>query len=326
PLWLFLRLCIGLAVCKVLQESDSYRAAEKPLLALTSCYSANVALTVIRQMRYWNILREIKCLAEVLEDDLAEEVWVARTRRNIILFSSINLTFGISLGVSITLRFIISGDNTLLLLWPFVPYTGSWGLTIAQLVTGVCCPLLSITISIVVTALGCTTSTVTGLHHALAQCLIATATPEAVRNGAKLHQRLRRVTLDLTEFFAGNLAHVMASSFSHSSLAIVQVIASQEMTSTTFFQLFRVLVVFLWLSFLSQELSDSSLRLQRSAYLAATGSGTALAEARALNLVMLAASRPPALTCKGLGTLSLSSAGHVLRQLYSVINVLKKQN
>ncbi|KAE8743713.1 Odorant receptor 20 [Frankliniella occidentalis] len=101
---------------------------------------------------------------------------------------------------------------------------------------------------------------------------------------------------------------------------------SEVLTSTILLLLLRVLMVFLGLSYLSQELSDSSLRLEGSAFRAATDSKTRLAEARALVLVMLAASRPPALSCKGLGWLSLPSAKEALQQLYSVINVLKSKD
>ncbi|KAE8749043.1 Odorant receptor 9 [Frankliniella occidentalis] len=326
-LWLYLGLCVVLAWCKVLQKSVSFQTTTKTLSCFSSCYSGFVALTVIRQTRFWAMLHEIKSLVQDLEEDeAAEKVWVARTRRIIVVFSCQTVTLSIFTAASVVLHFTISGDDTMVYLWPFVPYAGSWGVYVARLVTGVGVSLIVLTISFVVITLGCTTSAATGMHHALAQgLLLEAATPEVVGNAVALHQRLRRVTLDMTDFFAANLAHVMASSFFHSSAALIQVLASGVMTSTTVFLLLRVVVVFLQLSYLSQELSDSSLLLQGSAYRAATSRGTGPAEARALVLVMLAASRTPALSCKGLGRLSLASAGRAFRQLYSVVNVLKSR-
>ncbi|XP_052129854.1 uncharacterized protein LOC127751024 [Frankliniella occidentalis] len=256
-LWLYLGLCVVLSWSKMLQTFASFQATMKTLSGLSSIYSGFVAFRVVRQTRFWAMLHEMKSLIQVLEeeDGAAEKVWVARTRRTIVVFSCQSITLSIAMGASIVLHFTFSGDESMVfLLWPFMPYTGSWGVYVARLVTGVCVLLILLSILFVVIVLGCTTAAATGMHHALAQGLLAAATPEVVGNAVALHQRLRTVTLDMTDFFAANLAHLMASSFFHSSAALIQVLASGVITSTTVFQLFRVVGVFLQLSYLSQEL------------------------------------------------------------------------
>ncbi|KAE8741702.1 Odorant receptor 6 [Frankliniella occidentalis] len=135
---------------------------------------------------------------------------------------------------------------------------------------------------------------------------------------------MRHETLNLVDFFAANLVHILASSFANTFLAVVQLLIN-DVTNTTYVMLLPVVVIFLQLSYFSQELSDSSLTLKRCAYAAATGGAVTVAEARALQLVILAASRPPALGCRGLGRLSLANAGRALRQAYSLVNVLSSK-
>ncbi|KAE8736547.1 Odorant receptor 11, partial [Frankliniella occidentalis] len=211
-LWLYLGLCVVLSWCKVLQTFASFQVAMKALSGFSSCYSGFVAFTVVRHTRFWAMLHEMRSLIQVLEEDgAAEKVWVARTRRTIVVFSCQSITLSMSMAASIAFHFTFSGDDTMVFLWPFVPYAGSLGVYVARLVTGVGVLLILLGILFVVIVLGCTTAAATGMHHALAQGLLAAATPEVVGNAIALHQRLRNVTLDMTDFFAANLAHLLAS-------------------------------------------------------------------------------------------------------------------
>ncbi|XP_052125728.1 uncharacterized protein LOC127749864 [Frankliniella occidentalis] len=152
-------------------------------------------------------------------------------------------------------------------------------------------------------------------------------TPEAVRDLVLAHERLRRLTLDLTDFFATNLTHLLVCPFCNSLVATVELVSAGNAVSVhTIGLLLPVVVIFLQLSYFSQELSDASLALQWSAFRLATGGGVALAEVRALRLVMLAAGRQPALSCKGLGRLSLEAARLAFRQFYSTVNVLRSRD
>ncbi|XP_052133560.1 uncharacterized protein LOC127752363 isoform X2 [Frankliniella occidentalis] len=315
--------CVLIAATIAVRKSTSVQAAMMPITTLSSCYSGFVCLSIFRDVRFWTILQELKRLVEVMEADVCEEVWVARTRQRIVAFSLETMALAMVTAVNV-LAHSFRSDDSLLPLWPFVPYAGPLGFPLARLFWG--CALCTILLSInyLVIALGCATSTATGLHHALAQRLTSTASSEVLRDAVIRHQRLRHLVMDLTDFFAGQLAPVMASSFCHSLFATLQVL-SNDLTTTTYTQILRVLVVFIQLSYLSQELSDASLSLHTAAYHVASSDSVSLPEERALILVMLTASRAPALRCRGLGQLSLSSAGKVLRQFYSVVNVLGGQ-
>ncbi|XP_052125627.1 uncharacterized protein LOC127749839 [Frankliniella occidentalis] len=117
----------------------------------------------------------------------------------------------------------------------------------------------------------------------------------------------------------------MASSFCNSMFAVIQILAN-DVNSSTLPLAMPIVVVFLQLSYLSQELSDASLRLQRSAFTAATGfATTSVTEARLLLVLIVASSRTPALSCKGLGRLSLAAAGKASRDFYQCVSVLGKR-
>ncbi|KAE8736742.1 Odorant receptor 20, partial [Frankliniella occidentalis] len=129
-LWLHLGSCVVLTVCNVLQKASpfSVQTTMKQMCSFSSCYSGMVALTVIRQPRFWTILHEMKRLVEVLDDDPSEKVWVVRTRRNIVIFSYQTLTLLVFTAISVSLHLAFSGDDDAIVPdWPFVPYAGSWG-------------------------------------------------------------------------------------------------------------------------------------------------------------------------------------------------------
>ncbi|KAE8741706.1 Odorant receptor 7 [Frankliniella occidentalis] len=268
--------------------------------AASDFYSAYSCCVVARQPRFWNILSEVKRLVQVMEDIPGEKVWADSARRNIaVIFKSVFVTAVVMLGC--ILADMLLSDEPMLSLWPFVPHAGSWGLLVRSMFWGAASTVCCVTLFHVLVPLICVTTTVTAMHHALAQHLLDSTgkTPEVVRDVVRLHQQLRHETLNLVDFFATNLVHILACSFVDAVLSV--------------------------LSYFSQELSDSSLALKRCAYAAATGGAVTLAEARALQLVILAASRPPALGCRGLGRLSLANAGRALRQAYSMVNVLSSK-
>ncbi|KAE8746325.1 Odorant receptor 24, partial [Frankliniella occidentalis] len=96
-----------------------------------------------------------------------------------------------------------------------------------------------------------------------------------------------------------------------------------DVSFTTAVFLFPIVSDFLQYSYLSQELSDSSASLARSAYHAATGGSVSLPEARALALVMLTASATPALRITGVGRLSLAAAGEAMGKVWRVVSLLR---
>ncbi|XP_052120431.1 uncharacterized protein LOC127748905 [Frankliniella occidentalis] len=275
----------------------------------------------MRQTRFWAILHKIRSLVQTMESYPGDKGWEDHTRREIRRFFAGIIVMAVFISGSVWLSLILTGTS-ILPLWPFVPYAGPFGVYLAWLFYDVVSVLIILgAISFVVTALVCVTCTAAGLHYALAQRIATNETPEVVKDVVLMHQQLRDVARDLITLFDGNLAHIMASSFCNSLFATIQVLAN-DVTSSTFALLLPVVVIFLQLSHYSQELFDSSLKLQRAAFHAATGGTVAFLEARALNLVILVAGTPPTLHCKGLGQLSLADAGKAFRQFYSTVSVL----
>ncbi|KAE8741334.1 Odorant receptor 17 [Frankliniella occidentalis] len=317
---MFMGLNSVFMIITALQNSSTLQTVLLPVSNVFDCYSAFTCLSVSRQARFWSILRKILRLVNVMEATLGEKVWMDNTKRIIGMFCATTLSYAIFVFSSLWTELFLSGTS-LYISWPFEPYLGSWGEHVGQVYYNfVHLSLVCLCVVWMYTAVGCATCTSAGLHHALAQYLISNVTPRTTENAVKMHQQLRLVTLDMVDFFAGNLAKIMAHSFCNAVIATIQVLAN-EVSSGTFVNLIAVSLLFTSLCFFSQMLSDASLALQTCAYRAAT-SGVQLPEAHALALVMLAAGRPPALRCRGLGRLNLAAAGDAFRRLYSVISVL----
>ncbi|XP_052129956.1 uncharacterized protein LOC127751050 [Frankliniella occidentalis] len=119
--------------------------------------------------------------------------------------------------------------------------------------------------------------------------------------------------------------HYMLCCFSVPLISTLQVLQN-DLAFLTFTGAFINLAVFMPLAVLSQRLSDASISVRAGAYSAAmTVRGEETVPVRqALQLVLLAAGRPACLSFKGLGPLTLSSAGNALRAWYSFTNVLVK--
>ncbi|KAE8738506.1 Odorant receptor 13 [Frankliniella occidentalis] len=317
---LFLGLPASGTIATAVEQTSSLQTATRPISILGSCYSAFASLAMMRRERFWNMMHDMKSLVQIMEAAPGEQAWVAGTRKSILRFAAGNLMLWLATVGSALVGAVLHPERVVPS-WPFVPLAGTLGFYIARLSYIVSVFVITVPIGFVVTSLGCVTATATGLHHGLAQSLDTATSPEKVRDVVKVHQQLRHITVDLTDLCADNLGHILVSSFCHSLIAILQVLAN-DTTSFTFAQLLRVVIVFLQLSHLSQELSDASLVLQTAAYQAASGGSVSLSEARALHLAMLTSSRQPALTCKGLGRLSLANAGKAFNHLYSVVNML----
>ncbi|KAE8741703.1 Odorant receptor 4, partial [Frankliniella occidentalis] len=186
-------------------------------------YSAYSCCAVACQPRFWNILSEVKRLVQVMEDIPGEKVWADSTCGHIaIVCKGFFATAVLMLGC--VLADMLLSDEPMLSLWPFVPHVGSWGVLVGRLFWGISTTVCGATLSHVLVTLMCVTTTVTGMHHALAQRLLDSTgmTPEVVRDVVRLHQQLRHETLNLVDFFATNLVHILACSFVDAVLSVVQ--------------------------------------------------------------------------------------------------------
>ncbi|KAE8737635.1 Odorant receptor 2 [Frankliniella occidentalis] len=318
---MFMGLCAVFMTGTALQRLDSLETARAPISNLSSCYSSSACLAVIRQGRLSALLLELKSLVQAAEAGRGEKKWTDRTLRGVTMFATVTVPMAVLVFASLCADMLLA-DEPQLPLWPFVPHAGAWGVSCGRMFWG-CWFLLAVcSVFYTVTALCLCAAAAAGLHDALALRLLVQggATPEEVRDVVRIHMHLRSTVLDLTDYFAGNLVHILASSFCNSLFATVQVVGG-DANATTLALLIPVVNVFLPLSHFSQKMSDASRSLARSAYHAATD-GVELREARALLLVMLAAGRPPALRCRGLGRFNRASARNVFRQFYAAVNML----
>ncbi|XP_052124175.1 uncharacterized protein LOC127749563 [Frankliniella occidentalis] len=211
-------------------------------------------------------------------------------------------------------------------LWPFVPHAGAWGGLFGRLFYGACMLIWLPPGLCVILALIISTAVPAGLHHALAQRLEFTVASskalDVVQDVVAKHRRLRLLTHGLTGYFSAKLAHIQCASFISTVFALISVVCD-DVSFTMVLLLLPIVNDFLQFSYLSQELSDSSVSLATSAYYAATGGCVSLPEARALALVMRTASTTPALRCRGVGRLSLAAAGEALGKLWKVVSLLR---
>ncbi|KAE8741704.1 Odorant receptor 5, partial [Frankliniella occidentalis] len=199
------------------------RTAVPAVSVASDLYSAFSCSVVARQPRFWNILSEMRRLVQVMEDIPGEKAWVDSTRGHIAILSKGFFANAFLVLVCVLADMLLS-DKPMLSLWPFVPHAGSWGVLVGRLFWGTSATVCVATLSHVLVTLMCVTTTVTGMHHALARRLLDSTgmTPEVVRDVVRLHQQLRHETLNLVDFFAVNLVHILASSFANTFLAVVQ--------------------------------------------------------------------------------------------------------
>ncbi|XP_052124014.1 uncharacterized protein LOC113209537 [Frankliniella occidentalis] len=270
-------------------------------------------------------MRELRSLVQVMKADPGEKPWAVHTRRTSVVLSAISTTYIVVLYVQMCLDLLFS-EEPFVPLWPFVPYAGAWGALFGRLFYVVCILVWLPTTVCLVVVLILSLAVPTGLYHALAQRLRVTDAPgrtlDLVQDVVAKHRRLRLVTHGLTRYFSAKLAHMQIASFITTIFAFISVICGDVSFTTAVF-LFPIVSDFLQYSYLSQELSDSSASLARSAYHAATGGSVSLPEARALALVMLTASATPALSCRGVGRLSLAAAGEALGKVWKVVSLLR---
>ncbi|XP_052129335.1 uncharacterized protein LOC127750832 [Frankliniella occidentalis] len=121
------------------------------------------------------------------------------------------------------------------------------------------------------------------------------------------------------------MMHYLLCCFSVPLISTLQVLRN-DLAFLTFTGAFINLAVFMPIAVLSQRLSDASIAVRSGAYTAAmTVRGAETVPVRqVLQLVLLEAGRPACLSIKGLGPLTLSSAGNALRAWFSFTNVLIK--
>ncbi|KAK3925111.1 Putative odorant receptor 65b [Frankliniella fusca] len=207
-------------------------------------------------------------------------------------------------------------------LWPLVPLAGDWGRYVAGASSVLVLLYTTTALGHVFHALLAVSGALAGMHHVLAARLEALLSPEEVAEVVSLHRHVRRLTLELSDFFAGNLVHLMCCTFVNSVIASLQVL-SNDVSAVTFGMWLGVAITFAPLAYASQEVSDASLALSTAAYHAATSGLVTLGEARALLMLMRVADNTPALRCRGVGRLSLPGSSHAVNQYYSVINTLR---
>ncbi|KAE8751696.1 Odorant receptor 18 [Frankliniella occidentalis] len=275
---------------------------------------------MIRRGRERAILHEMVGLVRAIEDGPGDKEWVGRARRMNNVFGAVLLTCVTSTVVTVCVDMAVTGEP-FFALWPLVPGLGAWGRRAAAVLSAVAVPHIAVGYLYLFVGLVWFISIATWLHHALALRLVSDPCPEVVGEVVAHHRRLRRLALAMTDLFAGNLAYIHAGSAVNSVLVTMELLA-HGLTPATVVLLLTLIANFLQLSYFSQELSDASLRLRGAAYRAAVGGSVRLPDAKALALVALTAGRPPAVSFRGLGRLSLANAGTALRQFYSVINVL----
>ncbi|KAE8751724.1 Odorant receptor 26 [Frankliniella occidentalis] len=321
-------LTLAVAVC--IPSYPSLREATLSILWTESFSSTIVGLGLMRRPHFWDMIRRMQELvAAALADDdddrvgtvgkRSQEKWAVLMRRNVIWSSGALLCVGTMIIVSMWLRVLVT-LKPLCAIWPLYPHAGPAAEPFASLFTATFIALPVCCVGFLVAALSFLTCSAAGLHHALAQRLTESRAPKDTYRVIAMHQKVRQLSIEFTEFFDGSMAQLMAGPIGNSLLATLQVLAN-DVDVNTFSQIFVVVVTLLQVSYLSQELSDSSYALRRVAYQVGVEART-LAEARALRLVILVAGRTPALSCKGLGRLSLPAAGRVIREFYSAVSVL----
>ncbi|KAJ1529709.1 hypothetical protein ONE63_006463 [Megalurothrips usitatus] len=127
----------------------------------------------------------------------------------------------------------------------------------------------------------------------------------------------------MSALFSDVMAHLMVALFATSLIRTLQVLVNsldlRQVAPATL-----ILGVFLPLATMSQTLTDASAAMSESAYRAAAEArdDEAVDVRRAMQLVMVAASRPACLAFKGFGPLSLRSAGAALKAWYQWVNLL----
>ncbi|KAE8740890.1 Odorant receptor 27 [Frankliniella occidentalis] len=166
----------------------------------------------------------------------------------------------------------------------------------------------------------CVVAALIAMHRELAHRLEQADDAQAILTVVKQHQRLHQLTHGLCDGIADILMHFLFSSFCNAIACTLQILAS-ESDSYTAVGFTLLIVTFLPLASLSQELSDTCLYLRGAASRAALSSSSA-ATRRSLLMVMVAAGRPPSLYCKGLSPLNLRAAGSAIKSWYSVVSVL----
>ncbi|KAE8739579.1 Odorant receptor 21 [Frankliniella occidentalis] len=309
----------------VRQSATSVQAILQSINNFFFGYSMLQCVLVGRHPRLWVLMRELRSLVQAIKADPGEKPWVVHTRRTSVVLSAISTTYVVVFYVHMCQDTLFS-EEPFVPLWPFVPYAGAWGALFGRLFYGACMLVWIPTSVCVIIALILSLAVPAGLHHALAQRLRVTDAPgrtlDVVQDVVAKHQRLRLVTHGLTRYFSAKLAHIQIASFLTTIFAFISVICGDVNFTTAIF-LLPILNDFLQFSYLSQELSDSSASLARSAYHAATGGSVSLPEARALALVMMTASATPALRCRGVGRLSLATAGKAMSKLWKVISLLR---
>ncbi|KAE8743353.1 Odorant receptor 1 [Frankliniella occidentalis] len=318
---IFMGLCTAFVCASGMDRLGSFETAKVAIMNISSCYSANASLAVVRQGRLSSVLQELQSLVQEAEAWPGDKKWAERTLRGVAMLSTMTVSFAVLVVASLCADMGLA-DDPQLSLWPFVPHAGPWGAPCGRLFWG-CWTLLAVfTICYVVASFWLCAAAAAGLHDALGLRLLAPggATAEEVRDVVATHRKLRLAVLELTEYAAGKLVHVLSSSFCSSLFATVLVLGG-DASAATLSLLVPAFVVFLPLAHYSQEMSDASLSLARSAYHASTD-GVEHREARALLLVMLAAAKTPALRCRGLGRFGRASMRHVFNQFYTAVNTL----
>ncbi|KAK3917457.1 Putative odorant receptor 65b [Frankliniella fusca] len=330
-------LCFALHVAALVLRK--YRVEDMAMYVshASSCYSAFAALGVMQQQRFWDILRHTRSLAGVLRRASrgADKEWIG----TLLEFPSQERldrahrgaeVLGVAQALVIAPAVLGLGYDAALHgryfapLWPLVPLEGAEGLYVAAANSGVALLVGGLAISCYLHAVLAVSGAAAGMLRALAARLETLARPAEVAEVVDLHQRVLRLTLEMSDFFAGNLAHVMCAMFVNSILASLQVLA-HDVSAVTIGMMLSAAIALAPLSYAGQEVSDASLALSTAAYHAATSGLVTLGEARALLMLMRAAGSTPALRCRGVGRLSLPGAGHTVRQYYSVINTLRNK-
>ncbi|KAK3917354.1 Odorant receptor 67c, partial [Frankliniella fusca] len=313
---------------------SNLREATMSILWSESYFSTIVALGLMRREIFWDYVHRMQCLVQTMGgNEKALSVctawyvlqdgpkWARVMRRNVIWSSGALLCVATMIIVSMWLRVLVTG-RPLCPTWPLYAYP--WAVRLEMILTGVFIMVPVCTVGFLVAALSFLSCSAAGLHHALAHQLHERARERGAPGDAmdviRMHQRVRGLTLEFTEFFAGSMVQLMAGPIGNSLLATLQVLAN-DIDENTFSQIFVVIVTLLQVSYLSQELIDSSLALKQAAYTTAA-SARSPREARDLVMLIMVTARPPALSTKGLGRLSLPMAGKVIREFYSAVNVL----
>ncbi|KAK3925112.1 Putative odorant receptor 71a [Frankliniella fusca] len=290
----------------------------------SSCYSIFASYSVLQQERYWDILRQTRSLVGVLQQASREvDKELDQSHRGAArigvgqAFAATAVFVGLAIDAAVHDRYFTP-------LWPLIPLAGDWGRYAAAASSNFTLVIGAIAFSAVVNAVLTVSGVLAGMHRVLAARLEALAHPDEVAEVVRLHRDVRRLTLELSDFFAGNLVHVMCCTFIASVIATLQVLAN-DVSGTTFGMMLSVAITFAPLAYASQEVSDASLELSTAAYHAATSGLVTLGEARALLMLMRVADSTPALRCRGVGRLSLPGAGHTVSQYYSVIQTLRNK-